>query len=207
VREGKDRLETAPAWDTDIVAFLAGDPSAADRLAVFLKSHVQKAASAMLGAASVDVDDVAQEAVMAILEHIRRRGGFEGDLVVFAITVARNRCRNLIGWRQRHAAAPLEAWAELVPDGERSPLDILLENEVLELLQLALDDLGAECRELLRAFYLDGKSIEEIRRRTGLNTVQGVYYRKGVCLDQVHRFLKRRMTMCSRDNHGEQERV
>jgi len=44
---------------------------------------------------------VVQESLLAILSHIGKRGGFEGDLVRFAVTVARNRCRNILIWRQR----------------------------------------------------------------------------------------------------------
>jgi len=54
--------------------------------------------------------------------------------------------------------------------------------------------LGKLCRLILRAFYFEGRSIADIRRDTGLKTVQGVYYRRSVCLQQVKKLVEERLS-------------
>ena len=130
-----------------------------------------------------------QESLLAVLGYLRNRGGFEGDLVRFAVTVERNRCRNILVWRSRHPDVAIEPLCEWLADPQRSPLDSLLEGETRRLLQAGLDSLSRGCRELLHWFYLEDRSIETIRQDIGLDTVQGVYYRRSVCLQQLGRFL------------------
>jgi len=175
------------------VAYVAGSDQAAETLCAELASRMRISARFFLGTDSAEIEDVVQESLVAILAYIRKGGGFEGDLVSFAVTVARNRCRNLLNWHARRPQVPIDGLAEWIADRDRSPLDTLLEAEVHQHLQAALDALGDDCRTLLRAFYLEGVSIESIRQRIGLATVQGVYYRRSVCLDQLREFLKARL--------------
>jgi len=190
-RKSDSRSQPDPIADLEL--FLTGDPGAIDRLARQLGLHASTAASAMLGRDHPDVDDVAQESALAVLEHIRRRRGFEGDLVAFTVTVARNRCRTLIAWQRLRPQLPLEPLSEWIAHPGKSPLDALLDGEVTRLLQEAIDRLDEGCRDLLRDFYFEDVSMEEIRRRVGLNTVQGVYYRRSICLGRVESFLKRHL--------------
>ncbi len=140
-----------------------------------------------------DRDDVIQETLIATLEYIRKKGGFEGDLVRFAVTIARNRCRNLLSARKRHPSISIEPLAEWIADQERSPLDLVEEKDIRRIIQDAIDKLDRICRFLLRAFYIEGRSIRAIQRKTGLKTVQGVYYRRSVCLDRVAGILRERL--------------
>jgi RNA polymerase sigma factor (sigma-70 family) len=172
-----------------IAPFLAGDVQAADRLARLLDQRARAAAAAMLGREHRDLEDVIQDTVIAVLDHIDRRRGFEGDLHAFTVTAARNRCRSTLAWHGRRPQCEFESAAKWLAQPDASPLDLVLEAELLEVLQTALDNLDPACHDLLRAFYLEGVTIEEIRRRVGLRTVQGVYYRRRVCLDRIHGFL------------------
>jgi RNA polymerase sigma factor (sigma-70 family) len=185
-----------------IAAYLSGAPAAGGRLGIALDGPVRREARVFLGDESADVDDVVQDTVVAVLLYLRRNGGFDGNLVKFAVTVARNRCRNLLNWRKRLPHVQLDPMLDWLESTERSPLDALLDREVVDLLQAALDRLSAECRALLRAFYLEEVPVEEIRRRSGLKTVQGVYYRKAVCLRQAYRRLKNRLVVCSSGRNG-----
>jgi RNA polymerase sigma factor (sigma-70 family) len=176
-----------------ILDFVAGDDGAGDRICRALQGPVRLAAGRFFPQDVAETDDVTQDTLVAVLAYLRKRGGFSGDLIKFAVTVASNRCRNILNWRKRWPQVPVEKMPAWQANPHRSPLDFLLENEIRDLLQEGLDRLDRPCRELLVAFFLEESSIEEIRTRTGLTTVQGVYYRKSVCLNKMMHFLKRRM--------------
>jgi RNA polymerase sigma factor (sigma-70 family) len=134
---------------------------------------------------SLEADDIVQETLMVAFRYVREGDGFEGDLVRFAITVARNRCRNVANQRKRRPQVPIEPLLDWFESPDRSILDHLVSEEARSHLQAAVDGLGRMCRIILRGFYLRDYSIERLRRLTGFKTVQGVYYRRGACLKEL----------------------
>jgi RNA polymerase sigma factor (sigma-70 family) len=187
---------------TTITAYLDGDPAAADRLSLTLTRHASLTVRSFLGEEQPEAHDIVQDAVLAVLAYLQRKNGFTGDLVNFTIAVTRNRCRNLLIWQRRHPGVAIDTLTASLADPARSPLEALLADEVQDLLQRALDQLGAKCRALLHALFIEGASVDEVRRRTGLRTVQGIYYRRAECLKRAARLLKKRFTACSSDRDG-----
>jgi len=129
------------------------------------------------------------ESITAVFQHIRREGGFSGDLIRFAVTIARNRCRNIMNQQSRRPQTPIEPLADWIANDDRSPLDNLLAEESQTLLQGAINKLSQVCRLLLRAIYFDNSNMESMRIKLGLETVQGVYYRRTVCLRELGNIL------------------
>lgn len=168
-----------------IASVVAGDPAAEQELHSCLLSPVTAAARAFLGGDDGDADDVIQETMVVAFRYIRDGGGFEGDIISFSVTVARNRCRNLLARRRRRQQVPLEDAQERVADPGDDAVDRLLSAEALAALRAGVARLGRVCRALLVAFYLEERTIEEIRVRCGLKTVQGVYYRRQVCIREL----------------------
>ena len=179
--------------DDELVRLTAGvaaaDSMAEEKLYARLLAPVTVAVRQFFRTDDVDAPDVIQETLAVTFRYIRDRGGFEGDLVGFAITVARNRCRNIANRRQRRPEAPLESLHDWVADPGLSPMDHLLDTEAVSLLRAGIRRLGELCRQVLRAFYLEEKTIEQIRVMTGLTTVQGVYYRRQVCVKELAEML------------------
>jgi len=137
-----------------------------------------------------DLDDVVQESLLAALGYLEQDREFAGDFPHLAITIARNRCRDLLRHRRRFPHRDIAPLAEWIVDPQASPLDHLENNERRDLLQRALTALSDACRKLLQAMYIDEIDTDVIRRRLGLNTVQAVYYRRTVCVDQMVVFLQ-----------------
>ncbi len=189
--------EEAAFYASAVAAYVAGDRDAGEKLSAALDVPVRLEARIFLGDEGADVDDVVQDTIVAVLLYLRREEGFTGNLVKFAVTVARNRCRNLLNWRKRLPHVQLDPMLAWLENTDRSPLDALLDGEVTNILQEVLSRLSTACRRILRAFYFEEVSADEIRRRLGLKTVQGVYYRKTVCLEQAYRRLKKRLVVCS----------
>jgi RNA polymerase sigma factor (sigma-70 family) len=193
----KDRTGPDNRLDTVIASYLAGETAAADRLCEALAGPIRLALLPYMDSESPDLEDITQDTLLAVLHYLRDKGGFTGNLVKFAVTVARNRYRNLLNWRRRHPTVDLDPLSEWLARPESSPLDLLLEAEVRQLLQQGLDTLETDCQDILRSFYLNQLPIESLRRRIGLKTVQGIYYRKSLCLEKLARFLKKRLAVCS----------
>ena len=164
-----------------------GDRGAADRLRTLLRAPVSRVVARSLGEDSGDLDDVVQQTLLATLQYLDRDAEFAGDLERLSVTIARNRCQDLVG-RPASAMGSLSDW---LADPRRSVLDEIDQTQRLTLLQSALGRLSTDHRALLRAMYLDGLTAESVRRRLGLGTVHGVYYRRSVCLRQVKSFLRR----------------
>ena len=184
---------STPDCDVLVAGVVAGDPAAESALYAMLDAHLRRTVSMFMPVADQEADDVVSESITVVFDHIRRERGFTGDLVRFAITIARNRCRNIANRRKRRPETPIEPLTEWVASPGRSPLDHLLEGETDSLLQEAIDALGRICRILLRGFYFEGRPMEALRSLLGLQTVQGVYYRRTVCLKQLAEHMALRM--------------
>jgi RNA polymerase sigma factor (sigma-70 family) len=175
----------------DIAAYRLGADDAADRLFGKLRPVVQREAARMLGSADLEVEDVTQECLAATLGYLRRDEQFAGDVVRLAATIARNRCRDILRNRRRRPHVPIDPLESWLATPDRSVLDELAETSLWALLQRVLDELGDACRQLLHDLYQRGLSTEEVRRRLGLQTLQGVYLRRDACLARANLFLQR----------------
>ncbi len=192
----------APGNDPDlaraVAAYLAGDESAADGLYHLLHGPVHAEAQQFLARDNIDFDDIVQDSLLAVLDYVRKNGGFSGDLIKFAVTVVRNRCRNLLNSRQRWRQVPIETLRDRLTSALlRNPLEALEDAEIRGLVQEALDQLGPECRALLHALYRQGKACKEMIGPLGLKSVHGVYRRRSSCLLQLNRIVKKRLDICS----------
>ncbi len=163
----------------------AGNADCENILFEILKNHVVVSIGCFLKTGSLEEDDILVETITVVFNYIKRDGGFDGDLIRFAITIARNRCRNILNQQSRRPQTPIEPLVDWIANEERSPLDNCLEDESRALLQKAIDSLTRVCRILLRSFYFEEMDIESIRGKLGLDTVQGVYYRRTVCLREL----------------------
>ncbi len=164
---------------------VAGVPEHEETLFDHLREHLRVSVASFFPDGGLEADEVVVESITAVFQYLRREAGFDGDLVRFAITIARNRCRNIMNQRKRRPQTAIEPLSEWIANEDRSPLDNLLESEARAHLDQTIEKLGNVCRTLLRAFYFEEIPIEKIRQSIGLDTVQGVYYRRTVCLREL----------------------
>lgn len=187
---------------SEAAAMRSGEPAAADRLASLLHPILHEAAVVFLGTDHPDVEDVVQDATLSSLRYLGSDAGFRGDPIRLAVTIARNRCRDLHRWRRARPSQEITSMAEWLDDGRASALDELLTAERTGLVQRVLASLSDACRRLLHALYVSGQPTETVRRQLGLGTVQGVYYRRGVCLDEAKSLLQDRLFDRSADGRS-----
>lgn len=181
------------ALKRDIAAYVSGDDAAGRGVCATLDAVVRRAVYSFLPADDPDRDDVVQDTLLSLLQHLRTAGKAPDRPEAFAAASARNRCRNLHQWRRVRHSVDIDEMAGRISCTSASPLDLLDARETHDLLTEALADLDPVCRQLLLDIYREEKSMESLRREAGLSSVQGVYYRKNNCLKKVIKnFNKRR---------------
>ena len=144
---------------------LQGDAAAMRSLLAALAPVVMRAARRLLGGGHPDVDDVAQQALIGVIE---RLPGFrrESSLAHFAERVAVYRAlttRRAARFRQRLAA---EAADPACAEPQESPFAIAAARARLALLREALDTLAPPQAEALALHFLFDRTIAEIAAMT-----------------------------------------
>jgi RNA polymerase sigma factor (sigma-70 family) len=153
----------------------AGDPAAIGQVVGELSPAVLRAVAALLGREHPDVEDLAQDVLLAVVAALP---DFRGDstLLHFAVRIAarqsvrvRRRTRSVVGWLERfwrgeHPVRQTPSSAHEEMRGER-------QRTLLRLLLSELPDAQAEALALRVVF---GHSIDEISRitHTPFNTVR-----------------------------------
>ncbi len=174
----------------DIFAYRLGDDEAGNRLATILQRVVILEVSRTLGDHHPDRKDVCQDSIIAGLGYLRSDQEFRGNLVALVVAIARNRCRDLLRKNTTRRETNIEPLSPFLKDPGRSFVEDLDDRRMFDLLQQCLDRISPACRQLIKALYIDGKSTEEFKNMIGLTTVQGVYYRRSVCLAKMRKLLQ-----------------
>jgi RNA polymerase sigma factor (sigma-70 family) len=126
-----------------------------------------------------DVEDIVQEVFYELVEANRRLMPIE-HVTGWLFRVARNRITDLFRKRQRREATFSETELEnadrellrledLLPSPEAGPEALYVRSVLLEELELALDELPNEQREVFVAHELEGRSFKELSVESGVN--------------------------------------
>ncbi len=199
-RNTENNVQTPFDWAITIAAYAKGEDSAANPICQALSGPIRNAIQSFFTSDGMDADDILQETLLATLGYIRKNAGFKGDIKQLAVTIARNRCRDLLRWRRIRPHVPLGSLSHMIADRSISPLDEIADREVVAILQHALSNMGQRCRNLLSDFYLKKLSVDDIRQKAGLKSVQAVYYRRMICLNYARKIIISRLSERSPDN-------
>ena len=136
-----------------------------------------------------DAEDMLQEALVVLWERVRT-GQFEytAKLSTFVYGVVKRM------WSRRLAHRRREPLSELDPeehsDGALSVLDDLIECEEAELVRQALDKIGDQCQKLLKLFYWEELSMEEIAINMGFANAETAKAKKYQCKKALEKVLR-----------------
>ncbi len=171
--------------------YQSGQDDAGEALCSHLQPELRKVAEGFLGPGDLECEDLVQDALIALLAYLRQGGALPQNPQSFASTIIRNRCRNLYRWRKYRPTTNLDKVENLYESSNASPLDLLLDDEIMEGLRVALEHLDEVCANLLRGIYLQHRSMEDLSRQLGLKTVQAVYYRRNQCLGRIKKIFEK----------------
>lgn len=166
-----------------IRAFLAGDPSAFDKLVLGFKDRVFNLCYRLVGDYD-EANDCAQETFVKVYRSLKDFR-FEATFSTWLCTIAANTCRNRLKsleYRTRRKMVRIDPAA--TPEGGPSSLELedpapsalvqLTRREQADAIQQAIDTLTEDHRTVVILRDLEGLSYEEITKITGytLGTVK-----------------------------------
>jgi len=151
-----------------------GDLEATRELVEALAPRVTRVVRAIVGPSYAEVDDVAQQALIALVQAIPRfrgecePGSYATRIAVRIAVTARRRART---WVSRHDSG-IDA-SELA-NGSDAPFDVAAANRRKEIVRQLLDTLPDEQADALALRFMLGWSLDEIAASTAapLNTVR-----------------------------------
>lgn len=175
-RPGDERRETM--WGEWMRSALDGDAVAYRRLLEALTPVLRSAAQrgfARAGMGSADVEDVVQEALLAI--HLKRHTWDRTQpLMPWVVTIARHKLIDAMRRRGRRTELPVEDFAEILPTPPvRDPAEARDVDRLLE-------GLGPRQREIVRSISVEDQSISMTARRLEMS--------EGAVRVALHRGLK-----------------
>jgi RNA polymerase sigma factor (sigma-70 family) len=126
-----------------------------------------------------DVEDIVQEVFYELVEANRMLMPID-HVTGWLFRVARNRITDLFRKRQRreatfseteleHADSELLRLEDLLPSPEAGPEALYVRSVLLEELELALEELPDQQREVFIAHELEGRSFKELSAESGVN--------------------------------------
>jgi RNA polymerase sigma factor (sigma-70 family) len=164
-------------WAVWMRAAMTGDAGAYRQLLASLTPHVRAVARSRcrwLGAPEGEVEDIVQEVLLTI--HLKR-GNWDQSRPIgpWVAAIARNKLIDVLR-RRRHITVPIEDFADSLPaedlTPELSPRDI----------DMLLEHLKPQQRDIVRSISVDGSSIRETADRLGMT--------EGAVRVALHRALK-----------------
>lgn len=140
------------------------------------------------GGMDVDAEDAFQEAIVVVYEKskdINFRLSASIGTYLFAV------CKNL--WMKKvntKAVTDTFYFDEVVPEMEQldedNDIQLLKEKEAsFEIMYTAMDQLGNPCSDLLKAFYMEGKSMQEIAVLFSYSNAENAKTQKYKCLTRL----------------------
>jgi RNA polymerase sigma factor (sigma-70 family) len=180
-----------------IEQYLAGDPSAFDRLVGAHQDRVARLAYRLLGW-SDDVEDVVQEVFLAAMKNLRTFRG-QCRLSTWLTTITVNKCRSHRRRMFLHGAmlrrlleGPAPASGASAPNGPQ-------EAERLAAVRQAVRQLPAKYREVVVLRYLEEMPVAEVGRALGVS--EGAVSTR---LNRARALLKDRLEDPEEPSHGRQ---
>lgn len=142
--------------------------------------------------ASEDVLDVYQDAIIVLFEHARlgKLEGLKSSVKTYLFGVGKYM---LLKRLKKSGTQPFTD--DRILDMPDEVYDETLHQERVGAIQLGLAHLGEQCRKILRLFYYEGKSLDEIQAMMG-------YTNKDVLKSQKSRCLKQLKDLTKRNGHG-----
>lgn len=142
--------------------------------------------------AADDVLDVYQDAIIVLCEHARlgRLHGLRSSVKTYLFGVGKYMLLNQL---KKHGTHSLPD--DRIPEIPDDVYDETLHHERVTALRRGLEQLGEQCRKILRLFYYEGKSLDEIQAELG-------YTNKDVLKSQKSRCLKQLRDLTKRNGHG-----
>ena len=134
-----------------------------------------------------DASDILQEGVITVWNNFKANkiSDLNCTLDTYLYAVCRNKWLNELRRRGKSSLKLInEAIAEQIPN--ESEVDFLIENEdKIKDIEKGIFSLGETCQKVLKLFYYENRSMDEIATETGLSGENAAKTKKYKCLQQL----------------------
>ncbi|MGF1511159.1 MAG: RNA polymerase sigma factor [Myxococcota bacterium] len=147
--------------------YIDGDVRAFDRLMTVLEPRIRRSLTRWLRS-SADIDDAVQTTLLK-MHRARHRYRPGAPVLPWVLTIARHVAVDDLRRPARRNRGMDEVEVQRIPDERESPWLKEDENEVIQAVRDAIEDLPASSREVVRLHKLEGRSMAEVASILGLN--------------------------------------
>jgi RNA polymerase sigma factor (sigma-70 family) len=136
-----------------------------------------------------DAEDLYQEALIVLMRRSREEGFvLTSSLNTYLYSVCRFLWNDQLKARKRKVETDFAKYEDLLKEEE---LEAFMQEEgSVKLAERAVSQLGEKCRQLLRLFYFDKMSLQEIATRLKFATAQVAKNQKYRCIEKAKENLK-----------------
>lgn len=151
------------SWELLVRQVLAGDANATRTFLAAAAVPMLSVVRRVLGSGNPEVEDVLQDALIALLRALPRFRGesrtvhFANRVALFTAMAARRRWRIRSQWIESHPSLD-----EADVDGDKSPLEVAIDNRRRNALRRVLDDLPSKSAEVLAMHFILGYTVDEM---------------------------------------------
>jgi RNA polymerase sigma factor (sigma-70 family) len=172
--------------DTELVQAISGNQRLDEAITQLYQQHASIARSFIMGkgATEQDADDIFQETVVSFIETVQK-GKFrrESGIRTFLFSISRHLWYNEIRRRQR--AGNREKVYEMEREQQETDIgEMTGDQELRNILNQMLSELGDSCKKILALFYFEELSMKEIVSHLHYENEQVVRNKKYKCLQQ-----------------------
>ena len=153
-----------------LISIQEGDRSAESEFCELLQPGLRLIAQRR--ANTQDSEDIAQEATIAVLKAARAATITSSDVAAFARSVVHNMCCTKVRLLSRARLQGSAHDLAVVPSPHSTPEELARERQSLSIAGRVLAELNPQQREILRRFYLDEQTPEQICQDLGLTPTQ-----------------------------------
>lgn len=171
---------------TIIAQIQSGDQKAIERIYTQYKSEFLVYAS-RFSVSEEDATDIYQDCVIVLYENIvsGKLTSFTSSIKTYLFAIGKYKMYN--GIKGKIITEDVSEYEFLLKDDADE--DLILQEENIRKMQVAYRQLGSKCREVLKLFYYESQSIENIKDRLNYTSKDVVKSQKSRCIKQIREIL------------------
>lgn len=134
-----------------------------------------------------DAVDIYQDSIVAMYENIiaGKLTSFTSSVKTYLFAIGKYKLYNSL--KVKTVTEDLTHYDSLLMEEDND--DFLLREENIEKLQKAYQQLGGKCQQVLKLFYYESRTIEEIKLQLDYSSKDVVKSQKSRCLEQIRKII------------------
>ncbi len=145
------------------------------------------------GSSAEDADDFFQESLMVLFDKVKKND-FElnAKISTYLLSVAKFMMYNKNRKQRGKESVGLDYVSELeVGSAEQDIQYFEAQEKLYDQLELALNELGSPCKEIIEAYYIENRSMQDISELMNYTNANNAKTQKYKCLNRLKKIFKK----------------